>query len=85
MLRRRAPVRAAIVLAAAALVLAPVAFGKIVPQRGMAGVSLGMTRTNIMRVAGKPSRVEHKHNEFGSFTRFVYRDRSPSTSRETQR
>ena len=72
MLRRRAPLCAAIGLAAAALVLAPVAFGKIIPQRGMAGVSLGLTRTQVTRVAGKPSRVVHKHNEFGSLTRFVY-------------
>ena len=72
MLRRRALTCGAIVLAATALASTPMASGTIVPQRAMAKVSLGMNRAQVERVAGKPLRVERRHNEFGSLTRLVY-------------
>ena len=38
----------------------------------MAGVNLGMTRAQVERAIGKPRRVEHLRNEFGSLTRLIY-------------
>lgn len=74
--RRGSSARGALLVAtstsAIVLALAPAASGTIVPQRAMAGVSLGMSRTQVESVAGKPLRVERQHNEFGSLTRFIY-------------
>ena len=64
--------RGFVLLAASALALAPAVDAAIVSQRAMAGVSLGMTRAQVARNAGKPLRVEHQNNEFGSLTRLVY-------------
>jgi hypothetical protein len=72
MRRTSASISGAIVLAASALALTPTASGAIVPQRAMAGISLGMTRAQVERVAGTPLRVAHLHNEFGGLTRLSY-------------
>lgn len=64
--------RGFVLLAASALALAPAVDAAIVPQRAMAGVSLGMTRAQVERAAGKPVRVEHLRNEFGALTRLVF-------------
>ncbi len=69
---RRASSHAAIAIAATALVLTPIASATIVPQRSMAGISLGMSRMQVTRLAGKPLRAEHRSNEFGSLSRLVY-------------
>ena len=58
--------------AAVALALAATAGATVVPQRAMAGVGLGMTRAQVTRIAGKPLRIEHLHNEFGTLTRLLY-------------
>ena len=85
--RRGSSARGALLVAtstsAIVLALAPAASGTIVPQRAMAGVSLGMSRTQVESVAGKALRVERQHNEFGSLTRFISQVGSLSTSRET--
>lgn len=58
--------------AAASLVLAPTTGATIRPQRGIAGISLGMTRAQVERAAGRPVRVLQRLNEFGSVTELVY-------------
>ena len=56
----------------AALALAGAAGATIVPQSGMAGVQLGMTKAQVKGVLGKPSRIVHGTNDFGSYTEFGY-------------
>ena len=56
----------------AALVLIASAGATIVPQHGMAGIRLGMTRAQVKGVLGQPSRVVHGTNDFGSYTEFGY-------------
>ena len=69
---RKTAARIVIALAATALAMAHTAGATIIPQRAMAGVSLGMTRAQVEKAAGKPLRIEHAKNEFGSLTRLVY-------------
>ncbi len=72
MLGTRASIFGAVALATFTLTLTPTAGARIVPQHAMAGVSLGMTRVQVTRAAGKPLRIGHLRNEFGALTRFVY-------------
>ena len=58
------------VLALAAL--ASPAGARIVPQRSITGVELGMTRAEVRERLGQPTRVERGNNEFGHFTVFRY-------------
>jgi hypothetical protein len=57
----------------ALLAFAAVASGAIVPQRGIAGVRLEMTKAQVRAVLGAPRRAVHGSNEFGSFTVYRYR------------
>jgi hypothetical protein len=66
-------VRLAAASAFAVLVSAAVASAAIVPQRGIAGVRLEMTRAQVRAVLGAPRRAVHGSNEFGSFTVYRYR------------
>jgi hypothetical protein len=52
---------------------AAAASAAIVPQRGIAGVRLTMTRTQVRAVLGAPAAAVHGRNEFGSFTVYRYR------------
>ena len=52
---------------------AAVASAGIVPQRGIAGVRLTMTRAQVRAVLGAPAAATHGTNEFGSFTVYRYR------------
>jgi hypothetical protein len=65
-------VRVAVALLAA-LACAAVAAAAIVPQRGIAGVRLGMTKAQVRATLGAPRSAVHGSNEFGSFTIFRYR------------
>lgn len=56
----------------AALVLVAAAEATIVPQQGMAGVRLGMTKAQVRSAAGAPIAIKHGRNDFGSFTEFRY-------------
>jgi hypothetical protein len=62
----------ALVTALSALVLAAAAGATIVPQQGMFGVRLGMTKPQVRAAAGTPLAVVHGSNEFGTFTEFRY-------------
>jgi hypothetical protein len=56
-----------------ALVLAGGVSGAIVPNRSIAGVSLGQTRAHVRATLGTPLSVRHARNEFGAYTVFRYR------------
>ena len=58
------------------LALAGTASAKLIPQRGMAGVALGMSRAQARTVLGTPSRVIHARNEFGVYTEFRFTGRA---------
>jgi len=58
---------------AAFLVCVAMASAAIVPQRGIAGVRLEMTRAQVRAVLGMPATVVHGSNDFGSFTAYRYR------------
>jgi hypothetical protein len=58
---------------AVALACAAAASAVIVPQRGIAGVRLGMTKTQVRATLGAPRRATRGRNEFGPFTVFRYR------------
>jgi hypothetical protein len=63
-------------LAAASVVLlacAAVASAAIVPQRGIAGVRLGMTKAQVRATLGAPAAAVHGSNDFGRFTVYRYR------------
>jgi hypothetical protein len=68
---RRVPGIALAVVAAALLVAAP-AQAVIRPQKGMAGVRLGMSQTAMRDVLGTPTRTKQGMNDFGPFTQFIY-------------
>jgi hypothetical protein len=68
-------VRARAIVAAlvAALILAAPATAVLVPQRGMAGIRLGMTQAKVRAKLGKPASVKHGSNDFGNYTELRYR------------
>jgi hypothetical protein len=66
-------VRLAAVCILVVLAFAAVASAAIVPQRGIAGVRLEMTKAQVRAVLGAPRRAVHGSNEFGSFTIYRYR------------
>jgi hypothetical protein len=51
---------------------AVVAAATIVPQHGMAGVELGMTRRAVVAKLGKPAKVVHGNGAQGAYTSFRY-------------
>jgi len=55
-----------------ALLLAGSATAVVVPQRGIAGVQLGMTKAAVRGQLGKPRKIEQGSNEIGPFTTFRY-------------
>ena len=57
----------------AVLAFAAVASAAIVPQRGIAGVRLEMTKAQVRAVLGAPAAAVHGRNDFGSFTVYRYR------------
>lgn len=61
-----------LLVAASALALAAAAGATIVPQKGIAGVKIGMSQTKVRSVLHKPLAVEHGKNAFGRYTELVY-------------
>jgi hypothetical protein len=67
--RRAATVLTAVV---AALALTGTAASTIIPQRGIAGARLLMSKAEVRDVLGDPDRVRHGTNDFGAYTVFRY-------------
>jgi hypothetical protein len=65
----------AVILLAAALLGGPTAVGdgRLVPQRGIAGLRLGMTQAQVKATVGLPRRVQRGRNEIGRYTTYEYR------------
>ena len=68
---RRIP-RIALAATAAVLLAATPAGAVIRPQKGMAGVRLGMSQTQMRGVLGTPTRTKQGMNDFGPYTQFIY-------------
>ncbi len=64
--------RALLGAVAAALALAAVAGATIVPQKGIAGVNLGMSKSAVRSLLGSPASAKHAKNDFGPCTQFRY-------------
>ncbi len=67
-------IRRSVVLVAIAVLLAfpGSASAVIVLQKGMAGVTISMTKAKVRSVLGTPTKVKSGKNEFGKYTTFVY-------------
>jgi hypothetical protein len=57
---------------AAMLLAAAPAHAVIRPQKGMAGVRLGMSQTQMKDTLGDPVRTRQAQNDFGPYTQFIY-------------
>jgi hypothetical protein len=55
-----------------ALALSAVAGATIVPQRGIAGLRLHMTKAQVRAVRGVPPKVQRGLNDFGVYTTYYY-------------
>jgi hypothetical protein len=55
-----------------ALAAAAPAAAVIRPQKGMGGVRLDMTQTQMRDVLGEPTRTKQGMNDFGPYTQFLY-------------
>ena len=63
----------ALIAVAGALFTAPVAAGAILPQRGIAGVELGMTPAEVRAVLGPPDRyVTVQNDAIITYRRWIY-------------
>jgi hypothetical protein len=60
-------------VAAVALVLCAAAGAVIVPQKGIGGVTVGMTQAQVRAKLGAPVSYERGTNDFGHFVIYTYR------------
>jgi hypothetical protein len=58
--------------ATTALVSAAAGGSTIVVGKGIAGITLGMSQAAVRAKLGRPPKVLHRKNEFGSYTEFRY-------------
>ena len=67
-------VRAALVgsIVLVALALVSPAAATIIVQRGIAGLELRMTKTQVRAKLGSPAKIRTGKNDFGKYTEFVY-------------
>jgi hypothetical protein len=66
--------RHVLALIAVCLIATPGSAGAVImPNRGIAGVTLEMSRAQVERVLGPPLRVEKRMNDFGPFVNYRYR------------
>ena len=68
---KRVP-RVTLIAVAVALFAAAPAQAVIRPQKGMAGVTLNMTQSQMRAKLGEPTRTRQGMNDFGPFTQFIY-------------
>ncbi len=64
--------RVALVAVVALSALTASAYAALAPQRGMAGIELGMSRAEVRAELGKPLAAIRGRNEFGPFLEFRY-------------
>jgi hypothetical protein len=62
-----------VALAAVALLAAGGALARIVPQRGIDGLTLSMTKAQVRNELGPPARIKTGRNEFGPYAIWLYR------------
>ena len=62
----------AVLLALGVLVAAAHAGATILPQQGMAGVKLEMTKKQVRAALGEPLGIRRGKNDFGPYTEFRY-------------
>jgi hypothetical protein len=58
---------------AAALALAGTATAAIVVQKGIGGVTIGMTQAQVRAKLGTPTQTIHRSNDFGPYTQLRFR------------
>ena len=64
---------AAVAVTAGALALTGAAGSTVVIGRSIGGVRLGMSQAAVRATLGRPIRILHASNEFGTYTEFRYR------------
>lgn len=62
-----------VVLVGVALAVPAVALAQIVPQKGIGGVTIGMTGPMVRGLLGAPAKVKRASNDFGAYTQLTYR------------
>ena len=58
----------------AALALPVLALAQIVPQKGIGGITIGMTPAMVRAEIGDPARRKTGTNDFGPYTQFTYKN-----------
>ena len=72
--------RTVIAVIVLALALPAAAVARIVPQKGIGGITIGMTEAQVRAALGQPNSVKRGSNDFGRYTRLTYRTPAISVS-----